>query len=123
MPLIYIFFITRMATVFLFTRMVAENHRFSFFTREVTDGHGKVVRIVVCLEISVIFRGAPCECHDWMVTWLFLFHKDGHGKSQSFFCNHRRIFFMRLVPFKNELVLDHPCDKGKNRVTKKTMFL
>lgn len=30
---------------------------------------------------------------------------------------------MRLVPFKNELVLDHPCDKGKNRVTKKSMFL
>ena len=58
MPLIYIFFITRMATVFL-------------FTRRVSDGHGEVVRIVVCLEISVIFRGAPCECHDWMVTGLF----------------------------------------------------
>ena len=26
---------------------------------------------------------------------------------------------MRIVPFKNELVLDHPCDKGKNRMTKK----
>ena len=61
MPLIYIFFITRMATVFLFTRRVAENHGFSFFTRRVTDGHGEVVRIVVCLETSVIFRGAPCE--------------------------------------------------------------
>lgn len=48
MPLIYIFFITRMATVFLFTRRVAENHGFSFFTRKVTDGHGEVVRIVVC---------------------------------------------------------------------------
>ena len=58
MPLIYIFFITRMATVFL-------------FTRRVSDGHGEVVRIVVCLEISVIFRGTPCECHDWMVTGLF----------------------------------------------------
>ena len=68
MPLIYIFFITLMATVFLFTRRVAENHGFSFFTRRVTDGHGEVVRIVVCLEISVIFRGATCECHDWMVT-------------------------------------------------------
>ena len=123
MPLIYIFFITRMATVFLFTRRVAENHGFSFFTRRVTDGNGEVGRIVVCLEISVIFRGTPCEV---MIGWsrgCFLFHKDGHGKSQSFFCNHRRIFFMRLVPFKNELVLDHPCDKGKNRVTKKSMFL
>ena len=48
MLLIYIFFITRMATVFLFTRMVAENHGFSFFTRRVSDGHGEVVRIVVC---------------------------------------------------------------------------
>ena len=37
MPLIYIFFITRMATVFLFTRMVAENHGFSFFTRMATE--------------------------------------------------------------------------------------
>lgn len=58
MPLIYIFFITRMATVFLFTRRVA-------------DGHEEVGRIVVCLEISVIFRGTPCECHDWMVAGLF----------------------------------------------------
>lgn len=48
MPLIYIFFITRMATVFLFTRRVAENHGFSFFTRRVSDGHGEIVRIVVC---------------------------------------------------------------------------
>lgn len=68
MPLIYIFFITRMATVFLFTRRVA-------------DGHEEVGRIVVCLEISVIFRGTPCEV---MIGWsrgCFLFHKDGHGKS------------------------------------------
>ena len=39
-----------------------------------TESHGwprRSVRIVVCLEISVIFRGAPCECHDWMVTGLF----------------------------------------------------
>lgn len=43
MPLIYIFFITLMATVFLFTRRVAENHGFSFFTWRVTDGHGEVV--------------------------------------------------------------------------------
>ena len=85
MPLIYIFFITRMATVFLFTRMVAENHRFSFFTREVTDGHGKVVRIVVCLEISVIFRGAPCECHDWMVTGLFSISHVWSRKVTEFF--------------------------------------
>lgn len=48
-----------------------DGHSFSFFTRRVTDGHGEVVRIVVCLEISVIFRSAPCECHDWMVTGLF----------------------------------------------------
>ena len=43
---------------FLFTRMVAENHGFSFFF---ADGHGEVVRIVVCLKNSVIFRDTPCE--------------------------------------------------------------
>lgn len=57
-----------------------DGHGFSFHTEGRgesrilflhTDGHGEVVRIVVCLEISVIFRGAPCECHDWMVTGLF----------------------------------------------------
>ena len=85
MPLIYIFFITRMATVFLFTRRVAENHGFSFFTRRVTDGHGEVVRIVVCLEISVIFRGAPCECHDWMVTGLFSISQGWSREVTDFF--------------------------------------
>lgn len=92
MPLIYIFFITRMATVFLFTRRVAENHGFSFFTRRVTDGHGEVVRIVVCLEISGYSAVLRVNV---MIGWsrgCFLFHTDGHGKSQSFFCNHRRIF-------------------------------
>lgn len=72
MPLIYIFFITRMATVFL-------------FTRRVTDGHGEVGRIVVCLEISVIFRGAPCECHDWMVTGLFSISQGWSREVTEFF--------------------------------------
>ena len=125
MPLIYIFFITRMATVFLFTRRVAENNGFSFFTRRVTDGHGEVVRIVVCLEISVIFRSTPCEV---MIGWsrgCFLFHKDGHGKSQSFFCNHRRIVFTRLVPSRSKIYLSLSIrvTRGKIRVTKKSRFL
>ena len=71
--------------VFLFTRRVAENNGFSFFTRRVTDGHGEVVRIVVCLEISVIFRGAPCECHDWMVTGLFSISQGWSREVTEFF--------------------------------------
>lgn len=85
MPLIYIFFITRMATVFLITRRIAENHGFSFFTRRVTDGHREVVRIVVCLEIAVIFRGAPCECHDWMFTGLFSISQGWSREVTEFF--------------------------------------
>ena len=50
-----------------------------------TDGHGEVVRIVVCLEISVIFRGAPCECHDWMVTGLFSISQGWSREVTEFF--------------------------------------